>query len=456
MLLALLLLVALGGGEGEEAVVPSGNLEGRPVAAQASSLQTRIDAAPPGSTVVVGPGIYRGDLILDRSVRLVGRGRPKLVGSGRGSVVRIRAADVTVEGFDIDGLGGGNLGRDTSGIHIAAPRATVRDCGVENSLFGIYLREAHGSAVERCTVRGIPGKEPGEKGSGIHVWNTESFRLVGNVIRGTRDGLYVQSSPKGTIIGNVAADLRYGLHYMYSDDNVFEDNTFENGDAGTAVMYSRRIIFRRNRFLHNRGFASVGLLLKACDDVVADDNLIADNARGIFLEGSTGNLFRGNVVAESDVAVVLYDSCARNRFEGNSFVANLTPLFLVGRRTDTVFAGNYWSDNDEPDLDGDGRSDRPYRLTSVFDHFRGNLTAADLFARGTAAAAVAAAEQSFPVLRPIPVVDASPLIRPPALPKVPNPDPARRATDLRGLAGSLVLLGAGAAVLVRGGRGRRS
>jgi nitrous oxidase accessory protein len=243
---------------------------------------------------------------------------------------------------------------------------------------------------------------------------------------------------------------------MYSDDNVFEDNTFENGDAGTAVMYSRRIIFRRNRFLHNRGFASVGLLLKACDDVVADDNLIADNARGIFLEGSTGNLFRGNVVAESDVAVVLYDSCARNRFEGNSFVANLTPLFLVGRRTDTVFAGNYWSDNDEPDLDGDGRSDRPYRLTSVFDHFRGNLTAADLFARGPAAAAVAAAEQSFPVLRPIPVVDASPLIRPPALPKVPNPDPARRATDLRGLAGSLVLLGAGAAVLVRGGRGRRS
>jgi len=456
MLLALLLLVALGGGEGEEAVVPSGNLEGRPVAAQASSLQTRIDAAPPGSTVVVGPGIYRGDLILDRSVRLVGRGRPKLVGSGRGSVVRIRAADVTVEGFDIDGLGGGNLGRDTSGIHIAAPRATVRDCGVENSLFGIYLREAHGSAVERCTVRGIPGKEPGEKGSGIHVWNTESFRLVGNVIRGARDGLYVQSSPKGTIIGNVAADLRYGLHYMYSDDNVFEDNTFENGDAGTAVMYSRRIIFRRNRFLHNRGFASVGLLLKACDDVVADDNLIADNARGIFLEGSTGNLFRGNVVAESDVAVVLYDSCARNRFEGNSFVANLTPLFLVGRRTDTVFAGNYWSDNDEPDLDGDGRSDRPYRLTSVFDHFRGNLTAADLFARGPAAAAVAAAEQSFPVLRPIPVVDASPLIRPPALPKVPNPDPARRATDLRGLAGSLVLLGAGAAVLVRGGRGRRS
>jgi len=70
-------------------------------------------------------------------------------------------------------------------------------------------------------------------------------------------------------------------------------------------------------------------------------------------------------------------------------VANLTPLNLVGRRTDTVFTGNYWSDNDEPDLDGDGRSDRPYRLSSVFDHFRGNLTAADLFAESFAAKAIA-------------------------------------------------------------------
>ena len=54
---------------------------------------------------------------------------------------------------------------------------------------------------------------------------------------------------------------------------------------------------------------------------------------------------------------MLYDSCARNRFEGNSFVANQTPLTLVGRRTDTQFDGNYWSDNGEPDLDGDGRTD---------------------------------------------------------------------------------------------------
>jgi nitrous oxidase accessory protein len=200
---------------------------------------------------------------------------------------------------------------------------------------------------------------------------------------------------------------------------VFEDNLFENGAAGTAIMYSRRITFRRNRFLHNRGFASVGLLFQGCDDVVAEDNLIADNARGIFLEGSNRNLFRRNIVAEADIAVVLFASCAGNRFEGNSFVANLSPLTLVGKRTDTSFDGNYWSDNDQPDLDGDGRSDRPFRLSNVFDHLRGNLTAADLVARSLAATALSLAERTFPVLEAISVEDHSPLVRPPALPAVP-------------------------------------
>lgn len=451
--LAMALLAGVLGAGGHEEAPPSATLEGRPAMGTASPLQARIDAAPPGSTIVIGPGTYVGDLALDRPVRLTGRGRPRLVGSGTGSVVRIRAAGVTLEGFDIDGRGGGDLGRDSSGIHISAPRAVVRDCHITRSLFGIYLREAHGSVIEHCVIEGIPGKDPGEKGSGIHLWNTRGFRLEGNLVTQARDGLYVQSSPGGVVRGNTARDLRYGLHYMFSDDNLFEDNTFENGAAGAALMYSRRITFRRNRFLHNRGFASVGLLLKACDELVAEDNLIADNARGIFLEGSYDNVFRGNVIAASDAGIVLYDSCARNRFTGNSFVANLTPLELVGRRTDTDFDGNYWSDNHEPDLDGDGRSDRPYRLSSVFDHFRGNLTAADLLAQGPAALALAAAEEAFPVLDLVPVEDRAPLARPPASPALADlGERDRKELHLTGLLTSLALAGAGAFGLVRGRR----
>jgi len=441
----------------QDAQPASGTLEGRPAPADTSPLQALIDRATPGTRVVVPSGEYAGDLYIDRPLTLIGTNRPRLVGSGRGSVVRIRAADVVVEGFDIDGRRGGDLGRDTSGIHIAAPRATVRDCRVHDTLFGIYLRESDDAVVERSVVIGIPDRPPGEIGSGIHVWNSQRFRLIDNEIVGTRDGMYIQSSSHGLVRGNRARDLRYGLHYMFSDDNVFEDNAFENGAAGAALMYSARLTFRRNRFVRNRGFASVGLLLKACDDLVAEDNLIADNARGVFLEGSYRNQFRRNVIAMSDTALVIYDSSGNNVFEDNSFVGNLTPLSLSGRRTDTRFTHNYWSEHGEPDLDGDGIADRPFRLSNVYDHVRGNLTAADLFSHGVAVAALGAAERAFPVLDPIPVVDEQPLARPPHLPKVPAEEAPRPGTGTAAAAWSpWLLLGAGTFALAFGRRGWRT
>jgi nitrous oxidase accessory protein len=432
------------------AAVGPGALEGRPAAADTSPVQRLVDAAPPGATVEVPAGEYRGDLVLDRPLRLVGVGRPRLVGSGHGSVVRVRAAGVTVQGFDIDGRRGGDLSLDSAGVHTSAKDTVLRDLDIREALFGVYLRESGGAVVERCRVRGIPGRDPGEKGSGIHAYNLEGFRFEGNEVVDVRDGLYLQNASRGVVRGNTARDVRYGLHYMFSDDNVFEDNTFENGAAGTAIMYSKRIVFRRNRFLRNRGFASVGLLFQTCEDVLAEQNLIADNARGVFIEGSHRVTVRGNAIAGSDVAVVLYDPTGGHRFEGNAFVGNRSPLDLVARRTDTVFRGNYWSSNDEPDLDGDGRSDRPYVLASVFDHFRGNLTAADLLSDSFAATAIGAAERAFPVLRAIPVEDASPLARPPALAGVPRPPVRGSVRSAAGLATSLALLLAGAAVLSRG------
>jgi nitrous oxidase accessory protein len=432
--------------------IAPGALEGRPAPHEASPLQAIVDRAAPGSTVVVPAGTYVGDLVVDRPLKLVGEGRPLLVGSRAGSVVRVRAADVTVEGFEIDGREGGDLGRDSAGIHVAATGARIRGCRIRRAIFGVYLREAHDVVVEDCSITGIPGKDPGEKGSGIHIWNTDRFVFRGNLIDDVRDGIYVQNATHGLVERNRAGNLRYGLHYMFSDDNVFLDNVFEHGDAGTAIMYSRRIRFERNQFLHNRGFASVGLLFQTCDDVVAEDNLLADNARGIFLEDSYRNVFRRNVVAESDTALVVYGSCGKNRFEGNSFLANLTPLTLVGKRTDTLFDGNYWSDNDEPDLDGDGRSDRPYRLSNVFDHLRGNLLAADLFAQSFAATAIGVAERTFPVLEQVAALDNSPLARPPALPNVPTPRTERGGAHPGGLAASAGALALGSVILFAGRR----
>jgi nitrous oxidase accessory protein len=452
MTLLALLLAGLLQAAPTDAIPPTGHIEGRPAPADQSPLQALIDRAQPGDRIEVPGGTYHGDLIIDRAITLAGRDRPVLRGSGHGSVVRIRAAGVTIDGFDIDGGGAGDLGRDTSGIHVAARHATIRDCAIRDALFGIYLRESDDAVVEGNRIDGIAGRPPGEVGSGIHLWNSQRFRLHGNTVAATRDGFYIQSSSHGLVSRNRATDLRYGLHYMFSDDNLFEDNVFENGAAGAALMYSNRLVFRRNRFVRNRGFASVGLLLKSCDDVLAEDNLIADNARGVFLEGSNRNRFLHNVIALSDMALVIYDSSGANVFAGNAFIGNLTPLSLSGKRTDTRFERNYWSDHGVPDLDGDGVSDRPYRLSNVFDHLRGNLTAADLFSRSIAATALGAAERAFPVLDPIPVIDAHPLARPPVLAAVPAEAATGPARSVAGMVPPLALLLIGGGWLAAGRR----
>ena len=95
-------------------------------------------------------------------------------------------------------------------------------------------------------------------------------------------------------------------------------------------------------------------------------------------------------------------------------------------------------------------TDQPYRLTNVFDHFRGNLTAADLFSRSIAASAVGMAERTFPVIAGQPLVDDVPLARPPALniPAVaPSAGPSRRPA---GLALSAIACAAGLLFLLRG------
>ena len=65
-------------------------------------------------------------------------------------------------------------------------------------------------------------------------------------------------------------------------------------------------------------------------------------------------------------------------------------------------------------------------VAKMIDHslLQPNLTAADLFARGPAASALATAEQALPVLDPIPVVDAHPLAHAPRLDAVPTALPA--------------------------------
>jgi nitrous oxidase accessory protein len=298
----------------------------------------------------------------------------------------------------------------------------VAENKLRDILFGIYLLGANNNAIIANRIVGRNELELGERGSGIHIWNSQHNRFIGNVITEARDGFYIQNANYTYIERNEVFNLRYGVHYMYADSNVFLRNKFYDNVAGAAIMYSRGITMRHNSFVRNRGFASFGILFQDCHDTIADSNVIADNVVGMFFEASTNNVFRHNIIAQNDVALQMFQNSERNTFTENNFIDNLNPLSLVGKRTLTHWSrngkGNYWSAYDGYDLDHDGIGDVPMKIQNVFDYLEGQYPNLRLYLYSPASQALAAAAKAFPIIEINQEVDEHPLMRPVELAKL--------------------------------------
>lgn len=373
------------------------------LSAPAGELQDRIDAAAPGATITLGPGNHAGPLVIDKPLTLAGRDGARIDGGGRGSVIAIRADDVTLRGLVIANSGS-RLAEDDAGIHVTGDRALISDNRIVDSLHGIYLKKAAGCRVRRNGIVGkttLPAPDrPGSpeiatdgpelcsplninaRGNGIHLWNSRDCELDGNTITETRDGMYFSFTDHTTVRGNRIHGVRYGLHYMYSDGNTFEGNTFEDNAAGAAIMYSQNLVVRGNRFLANHGFRAYGLLLNSVDSTRIENNRILRNTVGIYLENNNANVLTGNTVAHNYIGVRLTASSRDNAFSRNTFADNLHAAELAGQSDSNRWAidgvGNRWQDSAPIDLDGDGVGDLPHREVDLLGDLRRELPAAGL------------------------------------------------------------------------------
>jgi nitrous oxidase accessory protein len=379
------------------------------------TIQAAVTDARTGDVITVEPGRYEGNLLLDKTVHLIGKGRPIVRGTRSGSIVTVRAAGCTLQGFRIERSGSSLMDED-SGVLLHSNGNQIVDNELSDVLFGIYFFNSNDNVVRSNVIRGRKQIEYGERGAGLHFWNCLRNTIEGNTISDTRDGMYLQNASESAIRHNRIKDVRYGLHYMYSNDNVFEDNVFEDSIAGAAIMYSTRIQLRRNRFVHNRGFSSFGILFQDSTAITAEQNIIADNGRGIFAEALRTSVFRHNLISGNDTAVEMFSSAEGNEFTENNFIANLSPIHVIGASTSTRWSsngrGNYWSEYDGYDLDGDGIGDVPFRIRNLFEKLESNHPRLRLYFQSPAAQALVAAERAFPIMRSASEADVHPLMRP--------------------------------------------
>lgn len=424
----------------------------------AEQLATAVAAARPGDIIVVDGGSFSGSLEIDRPLTLIGQNWPALDGQNEGTVLKVSAPDTRVEGFLIR-RSGDSLDQENSGIVVEAENVTITGNRFEETLFGIYLREAHGSRVEENVIHSKALPVP-RRGDAIRVWYSNDVTVAGNRVEQGRD-VVLWYSERLTVRNNDVSDGRYGLHFMYCDDALIEGNRLLDNSVGAFLMYSRRLTMQHNTISGNRGPSGYGIGLKDMDDAMVIGNMFLDNRVGAYLDGSPREvdsigLFEGNVFAYNDIGVELLPAVRHNQFVANSFVDNEEQVAQAGggRPGDNAWTvdgtGNYWSNYAGFDADEDGQGDIPYVSQRLFENLMQREPALRLFLHSPATDALDFAARAFPVVRPKPKLeDVAPLMAPRVPEEAPPLPPAADGQSWWGWALALLLLPAGLALLAR-------
>lgn len=376
------------------------------------SIAHALRQADAGDTITVERGDYAEHLLIDKPLTLRGRDRPTLSGNDQGDVIRIRAPDVTIEGFIIRDSGS-DLTAQNAGIYIepGSHRATVRRNDLTYDLFGLWIQEANDVVVTDNLITGKRDLLSSQRGNGIQLYNTTGAQILGNNIGFTRDGIYVDVSHHAVFRGNKMHHLRYGTHYMNSYYNLWENNETYLNRGGLALMEVRNQVVRGNVAWGNTDH---GIMLRTIQDSVIENNVVSRNGKGFFIYDAEYNTIRHNLVIDNRVGAHLWAGSYRNEVDGNDFIDNQEQVRYVASRDQPwgERAGNYWSNYAGWDRNGDGLGDIPYSASDLIDHLVWRYPYVKIMLNSPAVQTLRLIARQFPLLRAPSVVDARPRMRP--------------------------------------------
>lgn len=389
-----------------------------------SDVQEMIRQAPDGGTVMVPPGTYRGELVIDRPVRVVGVGRPVLDGGGNGDIVTVRAAGAELRGFAVRGTGT-DLDKENCAVRVLVPRVVLEDNDLDDVLFGIDLHESPDSVIRNNRIGGKP-LDIARRGDGLRLWRADRTLVEGNVIHDGRDAIIWYST--GVMVrGNRSFRCRYGFHLMYSNGVEVRDNDLTENSVGVYLMYSARLVLAGNRIVRNRGPSGYGIGLKEADDFRIEDNLLLGNCVGIYVDGSPfgtpeSGRIRANTLAANDIGIAMLPAVRGNHVWGNSFIDNFEQVSIQGRGAlrgnafEEEERGNYWSDYAGYDADGDGVGEADYDAKRLFESLVDRNPSLRMFLFSPAQQAIEFVARAIPAVRPeVKFADQYPLTEPPVL-----------------------------------------
>ncbi len=290
----------------------------------------------------------------------------------KGSVVYLDTDGATLKGLHLTGSGTSYNDID-AGVQVRGRFNVIKDCVIDDCLFGIDLQQSENNIIRRNSITGKP-LELGQRGDSVRLWYSFNNKIQDNVCTDVRD-MVVWYSANNEITGNRTTGSRYSLHFMYSRYNLVENNWYYGNTVGVFLMYSDGVVLRNNHILHSAGPTGVGIGFKETSDLVIENNEVLYCASGLYIDVSpfqpdTINRFLNNTIAYNGIGVRFLNDWHGNIFKGNQFADNLTQVAVGGggaTANRNEWLGNYWSDYEGFDRDHDGIGDKPHEIFAYAD-----------------------------------------------------------------------------------------
>jgi parallel beta-helix repeat protein len=316
-----------------------------------TTIQEAINNAVSGDTVFVNPGTYIENVVVDRSILLVGADSSSAIidAGNAGHAIDIVAGGVTITGFTLT-----NASNQDAAVHAI----DVDGIGIKgniisgNGSFGIHTTHSDWSRI-----RGNRISDNGN--SGIILYRSTSSVIDSNVLFNTNIGVQLERCSGDSVVGNTFSDTYIGVHsYDCSLDPapvVVHGNTMEGCTRGVSLRRTVGALIQENLIQSNE----YGIYVYYGNWCSIEHNEVVDNVLGIHMSGSYHTVF-GNVFANTDNAL---DQNANIWDDGYPDGGNSWSDYLGD---DTLSGEN----QDQPGADGVG--DAPYPIpggTEVFDNY---------------------------------------------------------------------------------------
>jgi len=343
--------------------------------ADVNPLQEAIDSAPIGSTLKLSAGIYKGNIVIDKPLTILGKEDGVVIeGSLSKNVITIKSSSVKLENLKII-KSGSRLDTMDAAIFINnALHVSIQKCVIEDSLYGIFMDNVSNSTILNNKISSN-SQDMGLRGDALRLWFSHNNIIEGNSFIKSRDIVFMRSN-NNMLKNNNIRECRYAIYSEHSKNITIEGNTIKDSAVSILLEGSHDINITKNSIAGRYGTqTNLGILFRGASNIHVESNNVLKCNQALYIDNSskmrdTKNYIIENKIAYNNRGLNFKNDSVRNVIKGNELFGNMDNIMTdsySGRTNENEIESNYWDDYEGFDINKDNIGDDSYKKYLYLD-----------------------------------------------------------------------------------------